>query len=180
MQNESKLHVDQFLTFRISGSEFAIPIGKVREIIQYEGLTRVPHVPPCIRGVINLRGGVVPVIDLGVKFGIGDRAICSSTCTVIVDATNEGQRSVMGILADGVCEVIGLAPEEIEAPPEFGTAVKVEYLSGLGKSGSGFALILDIDRVLSHSELLGRRDGAASGVSRPASVQETAPAGADT
>jgi purine-binding chemotaxis protein CheW len=159
MQQETTRHTDQFLTFGISGSEFAIPIVKVREIIQTEGLTRVPHVSACIRGVINLRGGVVPVIDLGIKFGLGERGVSTSSCTVIVDAVNEGQRGVMGILADSVREVVALAPEDIEAPPEFGTAVKVEYLSGLGKLGNGFALILDIDRVLSHTELLGEAAG---------------------
>lgn len=168
MPNDSNRSAEQFLTFVIAGVDFAIPILKVREIIQYDGLTRVPHIAQCIRGVINLRGGVVPVIDLGVKFGHRERPVSASTCIVIVESTNDGHRSVMGVLADAVSEVVALSLDDIEPPPDFGTSVKVEYLSGLGKLGDGFALILDSDRVLSHAELLAESSIEPAEAPRPA------------
>jgi purine-binding chemotaxis protein CheW len=109
-------------------------------------------VPPSVRGVINLRGSVVPVIDLALKFGLPETGVTKRTCVLIVEVELEGERTVMGVMADQVREVLELGPEEIEPPPPFGTRVRVEFLKGMGKVGKGFALLLDLDRVLSADE----------------------------
>lgn len=155
MTDHDSGRADQFLTFAIEDDSFAIPILRVREIIQNAGVTRVPQVPACIRGVINLRGGVVPVIDLGVKFGRAERTLDASACIVIVEVAQDSQHSVMGVVADSVSEVTSFRASDIEPPPEFGTTVRADYLLGLGRLTKGFALILDTDRVLSRAELLG-------------------------
>jgi purine-binding chemotaxis protein CheW len=126
----------------------------VKEIIEYTTVTKVPKVPHWIRGVINLRGNVVPVVDLAVRFGIEERPVTKTTCIVIVEVQQDSERAVMGIIADAVNQVIDLAPKDIEVPPAFGTRVRLEYLFGMGKLGKKFALILNIDSVLSNVELL--------------------------
>jgi purine-binding chemotaxis protein CheW len=144
----------QYLTFFLGGDEYAIGILRVREIIEYDVVTHVPATPPWIRGVINLRGAVVPVVDLSVKFGLPETPVSPRTCIVIVEAELEGQQTAMGVIADLVSQVIDLRPEDVEPPPPFGTRVRVDFLKGMGKLGKRFALVLDIDRVLSASELL--------------------------
>lgn len=143
----------QYLTFSLAGEEYAIGILGVKEIIEYGTLTKVPMTPPSIRGVINLRGSVVPVIDLAVKFGLPESPITKRSCIVIVEVDAAGGRMVMGIVADAVRQVMDLAPQDIEPPPSFGTQVRVDYLRGMGKVGKKFVLILDVDRVLSVEEL---------------------------
>jgi purine-binding chemotaxis protein CheW len=144
----------QFLTFFVAGEEYAIAILRVREILQYEALTRVPGTPAAVRGVCNLRGSVVPVIDLAVKFGLPESAISKWTCIVVVELELEGEKLVMGLVADSVSQVIDFRAEDIEPPPSFGTRVRVDHLLGMGKVDRRFVLILDIDRVLSTSEIL--------------------------
>lgn len=144
----------QYLGFYLGGEECGIGILRVREILEYPVLTRVPTTPLWVRGVINLRGGVVPVIDLAVKFGLQDSAVTKRTCVIIVEVDIEGERTVMGVVADSVSQVIELTPSDIVAPPAFGTAVRVDYLLGLGKQGDRFVLLLDTDRVLSAAELM--------------------------
>ncbi|HEV2112891.1 MAG TPA: chemotaxis protein CheW [Terriglobales bacterium] len=146
--------VRQYLTFLIGGEEYAVSLLKVKEIIEYDVVTKVPKTPAWVRGVINLRGSVVPVIDLAVKFGQAATEVGKLTCIVITEVECEGEAAVMGILADAVSQVIDLKAEEIEAPPTFGTRVKIDYLLGMGRSGKKFCLILDSDRVLSTDELL--------------------------
>lgn len=143
----------QYLSFYLAGEEYALGILKVKEIIEYDTLTCVPQTPPFIRGVINLRGSVVPVADLAVKFGLPESAITKWTCIVIVEIDFDGEQIVMGILADSISQVIDLQPHDIEVPPSFGTKVDVDYLLGMGRLGKKFVLILDIDRVLSNKEL---------------------------
>ncbi len=144
----------QYLTFFIADEEYAVSIIRVKEIIQYDTLTKVPKTPHWIRGVINLRGGVVPVVDLAVKFGLPETAITSAACIVITEVEIEGELSVMGVLADAVSQVIELKPDDIEPTPAFGTRINVDYLVGMGRSGKKFVLMLDIDKVLSAEELL--------------------------
>jgi purine-binding chemotaxis protein CheW len=144
----------QLLTFSVAGEEYAVGILRVREIIQYENVTRVPMTPPWVRGVMNLRGSVVPVVDLAVKFGLSETPVGPSTCAVIVEVELAGQFAVMGVMADSVDQVVDLPLTGIEPPPPFGTRVRVEYLQGMAKLENGLALILDIDRVLSADELL--------------------------
>ena len=144
----------QYLTFFLADEEYAVGIQRVKEIIEYTAITKVPKVPMWIRGVINLRGNVVPVVDLAVRFGMEERTITKTTCIVIVEVQQEAERAVMGVIADAVNQVIDFAPKDIEEPPAFGTRVRLEYLSGMGKLGKKFALILNIDSVLSAAELL--------------------------
>ncbi len=144
----------QYLTFALAEEEYAISILKVKEIITYDAaLTKVPTMPPSVRGVINLRGSVVPVVDLALKFGLPERPVTKRTCVVIVEADMGGDHTVMGVIADTVSEVMDLLPRDIEASPPFGTRVRGDYLKGLGKIGEKFVLILDIDRVLSSEKL---------------------------
>jgi purine-binding chemotaxis protein CheW len=145
----------QFLSFQVAGEEYAVGILRVREIIEYGTITRVPSTPAWVRGVFNLRGGVVPVVDLAVKFGLPSAEITSRTCIVIVEVRLGGETSLMGVVADAVSQVLELSSEEIEPPPAFGTKVRLEYLQGMAKSGRKFVLLLEIDRVLSSDEIVG-------------------------
>jgi purine-binding chemotaxis protein CheW len=147
-------NVQQYLTFMIAGEEYAISLIKVKEIIEYDTITEVPKTPEWIRGVINLRGSVVPVIDLAVKLRQAPSIAGKLTCIVITEVECEGEATVMGIMADSVRQVIDLNPQEIEPPPTFGTRVKVDYLLGMARSGKKFCLILDTEKVLSTDELL--------------------------
>ncbi len=158
----------QFLTFSLSGTEFAIAVLRVREIIEHETITRVPSTPPFIRGVINLRGSVVPVVDLASRFGLSASPVTKRTCIVIVEAESEAGRVVLGVLADAVNQVIDLKADEIEPPPSFGAPVRVDFLSGLGKLGGEFVLILDTDRVLSAGELAEAADAGEAPAGKPA------------
>jgi purine-binding chemotaxis protein CheW len=144
----------QYLGFSLGGEECGIGILKVREILEYPVLTRVPTTPPWVRGVINLRGGVVPVIDLAVKFGLPESPVTRRTCVIVVEAELEGERTVMGVVADAVSQVIELETADVVASPAFGTSVKVDYLLGLGKHADRFVLLLDTDKVLSAAELM--------------------------
>jgi len=143
----------QYLTFRIGGETYAVSILIVREILQYETVTKVPATPRSIRGVMNLRGSVVPVVDLAVKFGLPESALTNRTCVVILEVVGEHERMVMGVMADAVSEVLELRPEDIEPPPPFGSRVRVDYLVGMGKADKKFLLVLDIDKVLSADDL---------------------------
>ena len=163
----------QYLTFSLSGGEYAIAVLSVREIIEHEAVTRVPSTPDFVRGVINLRGSVVPVVDLARKFGLPESPVTKRTCIVIVEAASEGERVVMGVLADAVNQVVEFATGEIEAPPSFGAPVRVDFLKGLGKLGDAFVLILDTDRVLSTEELSGV---ASTSVAAPAAATGARPA----
>ena len=146
--------VQQYLTFIIGGEEYGVNLLKVKEIIEYDTVTEIPKTPEWVRGVINLRGNVVPVIDLAVKFRLAPSVAGKLTCIVITEVECEGEAAVMGVMADSVCQVIDLKPQDIEAPPTFGTRVKVDYLLGMARSGKKFCLILDTEKVLSTEELL--------------------------
>jgi purine-binding chemotaxis protein CheW len=143
----------QYLGFHVAEEEYAIGILRVREILEYDTATRVPGTPRSIRGVINLRGRVVPVVDLAVKLGLPESQITKRTCVVVVEVDLEGERSVMGVLADSVSQVLDLPQGEIEPPPPFGPRVRVECLVGMGRAGKRFVLLLDIDKLLSLDEL---------------------------
>lgn len=144
----------QYLTFVIAEEEYAVKVLQVREILQCNAITQVPGTPPWIRGVINLRGGVVPVVDLAIKFALPATSLTPTTCIVVTEVRLEDEPAVLGVLADAVSLVVDLRDDEIEPPPKFGTKVRVDYLLGMGHVGEKLALILDIDRVLSTDELL--------------------------
>jgi purine-binding chemotaxis protein CheW len=143
----------QYLSFTLAGNDYAVAILQVKEILQYETVTPVPSVPRSVRGIINLRGSVVPVIDLTVKFGLAVAPVTKRTCIVIVEAALEGERTVLGFVADAVREVLELGPQDVEPPPPFGTQVRVDHLLGMAKAEKGFVLLLDLDRVVSAGEL---------------------------
>ncbi len=153
--------VQQYLTFMICNEEYAVSLLKVKEIIEYDTITEVPKTPEWVRGVINLRGSVVPVIDLAVKFRQSPSVAGKLTCIVITEVECEGEATVMGVMADSVRQVIDLKPQEIEEPPSFGTRVKVDYLLGMARAGKKFCLILDTEKVLSTDELLELPDSVA-------------------
>ena len=143
--------VGQYLTFSLMGEEYAVGLLQVQEILEYAAVTRVPKLPAWVRGAINLRGRVVPVVDLAVRFGLAPLTVSPRTCIVILEVAAEGGRTVVGVLVDSVSQVIDIRPEEIEPAPSFGTRVRAHDLLGVAPMGKKFALILDVDRVLSWS-----------------------------
>lgn len=163
----------QYLTFLLGKETFAIGILGVKEIIEYGTLTAVPMMPTCVRGVINLRGRVVPVVDLSVRF---DRAVTvpgRRTCIVIVEVESEGEHRDIGIIVDAVNQVIEIPPTEIEPAPSFGANLRGEFIQGMGKVDGRFVIILNIARALSIAEMaqLGRsHDANGTGASGPGDV----------
>ncbi len=145
----------QYLTFVLAERTYGVGLANVLEILEHEPATRVPSTPSWIRGVINLRGNVTPVVDLSVKFGREASPVTRRTCVVILNVELEGLATLVGILADAVEDVLELPAESVEPAPAFGLPVRPEYLLGMAKVAGQFVLLLDIDRVLSASELLG-------------------------
>lgn len=147
------------LIFVIKSVTFAVPTQKVGEIIEFQKLARTPALPRCIRGLMNLRGTVLPVIDLALKFGGEETPITRRSCIVVVETQSDGLVTPMGLITEAVHDVVDVLPSSIEPPPAFGAAVDVAYLSGMLKYGDDFALVMDTDRVLSVEELLDARTG---------------------
>lgn len=143
----------QFLTFVLGDGIFAVDIGVVREIIQYGPMTPVPLMPEFVRGVINLRGAVVPVIDLQARFGKPPAAVDKKTCIVIVDVQRDGERVEMGLMVDAVSEVIDIAGDQIEPPPQFGGPVRRDFIAGMGKVANRFVIILEPQKALDVEEM---------------------------
>ena len=143
----------QFLTFKLADEVYALDIGKVREVLDFTTVTRVPRTPDFMRGVINLRGSVVPVVDLRLKFGMTATEKTANTCVIITEVAVDGDTMVLGALADSVQEVLDLEPEQISAPPKIGTKLRTEFIRGMGKRDDRFIIILDIDKVFSLEEL---------------------------
>jgi purine-binding chemotaxis protein CheW len=170
----------KYLTFQMSDDEYAVGIPHVREIIEYSAVTRVPKAPAWIRGVINVRGSVVPVVDLAVKFGVVARPVTKTTCIIILEIQLDGEDSIMGVIADAVNEVTHFTAEDIEKAPSFGTRVRVEYLLGMAKTGKKFALMLDIHKVLSGEELVRLGEVPAQAVRTEADGAERVRANAPT
>ncbi|MET0384094.1 MAG: chemotaxis protein CheW [Burkholderiaceae bacterium] len=143
----------KFLTFTLGDEVFAMDIRTVREIIQVCPMTKVPLMPGFVRGVINLRGAVVPVIDLHARFGRAAADLGKKTCIVIFDALRAGERVELGLLVDAVSEVIDIDAAQIDPPPDFGTVVRRDFIRGMGKVGRRFVIILDPDRALDVAEM---------------------------
>lgn len=156
--NRQKKHVNtavskQFLTFRIGNENYGLELSQTREIIEYSGITEVPLMPNFLRGVINLRGEVVPVIDLAVRLGRSSIEIQRRTCIIVVELTNNDQHHVLGLLADAVSEVIEMDDENIEDAPSFGANIRAEFIQGIAKQGEEFVVLLDANNALSIREL---------------------------
>lgn len=144
----------QYLTFSLGDEVFAMDIRSVREIIQHGAMTVVPLMPEFVRGIINLRGAVVPVIDLQSRFGRLRAEIGKKTCVIIFDVGPEGDKVELGLLVDAVSEVIDIAPSQIEPPPQFGTTIQREFILGLGKVGNEFIVILEPERALNVDDMV--------------------------
>ena len=143
----------QYLTFKLAEETFALDVAKVREILELTGITKVPRTPEFMRGVINLRGSVVPVIDLRLKFGMPTTEQTVNTCIIVVEVQLADEIIILGALADSVQEVIEMEPAQVEAAPHIGTQLNTDFIKGMGKHDDRFIIILDIDRVFSSSEL---------------------------
>lgn len=152
---------EQYLTFVLGTEVFAIGILAIKEIIEYGHLTEVPMAPACIRGVINLRGAVVPVMDLAVRLGRSRNEVAKRTCIVIVEAVRDGQREEMGIVVDAVNAVLDIPAADIEPPPRFGTNVNAAFIHGLGKVDGRFVILLDTATVLTVEEAGARASNTA-------------------
>ena len=158
----------QYLTFVLGGEIFAIGILAIKEIIEYHDLTVVPMMPNCIRGVINLRGAVVPVMDLLARFGKQPSNVTKRTCIVIVETEAEGTRQDIGVVVDAVNAVLEIAASEIEPPPAFGARIRTDFIQGMGKVNGKFVILLNVDQVLSTDEV-----GALADISIAAKMDET-------
>lgn len=147
------LQTTQYLTFTLADEVFAVDVARVREILEITNITKVPQTPEFMRGVINLRGSVVPVIDLRLKFGMSETERTVNTCIIVVEVVMDGETIVLGSLADSVQEVIEMEPDQIEAAPHIGTHLNTDFIRGMGKHDGHFVMILDIDEVFSSGEL---------------------------
>ncbi|WP_227869523.1 chemotaxis protein CheW [Undibacterium parvum] len=174
-QLEAAQNSGQYLTFVLGGEVYALGILNIKEIIQYGDLTEVPMMPSFIRGVINLRGRVVPVVDLAARFGRGVTSVSRRTSIVIIEMAqseeNEGQS--IGVMVDAVNEVVDIAAAEIEPPPSFGAKIRPDFISGMAKQAGRFIIVLNLDRVLSIEEMVALGQ-TLSGAEVPATESEHA------
>ena len=143
----------QHLTFKLDDEVFAVDISKIREVLEFKAVTKVPRTPDFMCGVINLRGGVVPVVDLRLKFGMPEAEKTVNTCIIIVEVSLDNETTVLGALAASVQEVFELEPDQIEPAPKIGTKLNTEFIRGMGKRDGEFIIILDIDKAFSSDEL---------------------------
>jgi len=148
----------KYLTFALANEEYGLEILKVREIFGYMDITAVPQTPDYVKGVINLRGQVIPVIDLRTKFGMETADVTEETCIIVVEITHGDHKFSTGIVVDHVQEVLDIAGEDIEKAPQFGSAVNTDFILGMGKIGNSVKILLDIDRVLAGDDFAGLAD----------------------
>jgi purine-binding chemotaxis protein CheW len=152
--------VNQYLSFALGGEQYAVSLVQVKEIIECSALTHVPGAPPWIRGVLNLRGAVLLVVDLAVKFGMPRTEMTRRTCVLIVELRLEDEPMTIGVMADAVDQVLELAPSDIQPPPPFGPKVRIDCIEGMGDSDGKFVVLLNMNRILSSSELVTASDAA--------------------
>jgi purine-binding chemotaxis protein CheW len=145
----------KYLTFALANEEYGLEILKVREIIGYIDVTAVPQTPHYVKGVINLRGQVIPVMDLRAKFGMETTEVTDETCIIVVEITEDNRRFSTGIVVDRVQEVLDIAGESIEEAPQFAAGVDTDFILGMGKIGNSVKILLDIDKVLGEGEAAG-------------------------
>lgn len=153
----------QYLSFKLEEEEFALDISRVREVLDFTRITKIPQSPAFMRGVINLRGAVVPVVDLNMKFGNRTTEKSANTRIIIGEVALDGEDAILGVLADSVNEVMEIDPGNIEPTPKIGTGLNTDFLKGMGKRDEEFVMILDIDRVFSSEELLSLSQKGAAG-----------------
>jgi purine-binding chemotaxis protein CheW len=164
MATAAIMETTQYLTFKLDNEVFAFDITKVREVLDFTAVTKVPRTPDFMRGVINLRGSVVPVVDLRLKFGMAATERTVNTCIIITEVTVDGDTTVLGCLADAVQEVMDLEPGSIAPAPRIGTKLRTDFIRGMGKREERFIILLDIDKAFSSEDLdLVKQDNAAVG-----------------
>ncbi len=147
-------NLEKYLTFRLGNEEFGIKILKIKEIIGLIDITPMPQAPEFVKGVINLRGKIIPVIDLRLRFGMESKEYDEKTCIIVVEILiSDSQTTFIGIVVDSVSEVINISSKDIEMPPQFGTSVNIEFISGIAKVKNKVVLLLDIDKVLTQEEI---------------------------
>ena len=144
---------NQFLTFTIDGEQYAIGVAKVREVLEYTKITKLPRTAVFMKGIINLRGAGVPVIDLRLKFGLAETTVTKDTSIIVMEVESGEGRVVVGALADAVHEVIELDGKSIEPAPRFGTRLAAEFIKGVGKRDETFVILIDIDRIFNAEEV---------------------------
>ncbi len=154
MSVETITETRQYLTFKLGDEVFALDVAKVREVLDFTSITKIPRTPEFMRGVINLRGSVVPVVDLRLGFGMARTERTVNTCIVVVEVELEAETLIVGALADSVEEVIDLEPQQIQPAPTIGASVNTDFIRGMGKRDADFIMILDIDRVFSADDLM--------------------------
>ncbi len=148
----------QYLTFQLGEEVFAVDVSHVREILEFTTVTKVPRTPDYMRGVINLSGSVVPVLDMRLKFGLSLTEKTVDTCIIVVEVFFEDESTIIGALVDSVQEVLELEPDQIEPAPRIGTQLKTEFIKGMGKRDDRFIILLDIDKIFSSEELTMARE----------------------
>jgi purine-binding chemotaxis protein CheW len=169
MENEGK-----YLTFALGAEEYGLEILKVREIIGHMEITSVPQTPDYVKGVINLRGQVIPVVDLRAKFGMEATEVTDETCIIVVEINQGSRKFSTGVVVDHVQEVLDIAGEDIEEAPQFGSAVNTDFILGMGKIGDSVKILLDIDRVLANEDFSSFADDPtdASGTQKGSTTDE--------
>lgn len=145
---------DKFLTFRLDDTVYGVEITRIKEIIEYGGITHIPMTPPSIRGVLNLRGNVVPIVDLAERLECGGGDVSRRTCVIITEMEDEGEIMDIGFVVDAVDQVVGIHEDHIEAAPAFGTEIKSEFISGMGNVDDNFVVLLDMETVFAVNELI--------------------------
>jgi purine-binding chemotaxis protein CheW len=143
----------KYLTFRLAAEEYGLKILKVREIIGLMPITKVPQTPDCVRGMINLRDKVIPVLELRKKFGMEGIADNEETCIIVVDMFTDGRTSLMGVLVDAVSEVLDIKADQIQDSPSFGGDIALDFILGIGKVKGGVKILLDIDKVITAGDI---------------------------
>ncbi|HUW41715.1 MAG TPA: chemotaxis protein CheW [Rectinemataceae bacterium] len=149
----SNMNMNQYLTFTLDDEQYAIGVGKVREVLEHTKITKLPRTAEFMKGIINLRGAGVPVIDLRLKFGLPETPVTKDTSIIVMEVESQDGRVVVGALADAVHEVVEIDEPSIEKAPRFGTRLAAEFIRGVGKRDEGFVIILDIDRIFNAEEM---------------------------
>ncbi len=175
IKQETVIAGQQYLTFTVTGESFGIAISSIKEIIEYRAPTEVPMIPRYMRGIINLRGRVLPVIDLAVRFGRSALSETRRTCIVILEAQQKDEQHDIGVMVDAVSAVVEIADADVEPPPSFGANLRTDFISGMGKIGEGFVILLDIGKVLSIEELASFEAADESGVPARSHAARMAP-----
>jgi purine-binding chemotaxis protein CheW len=153
MAEANSSETTQYLTFRLQEEIYAVDVANIREILDFITITKVPKSPEFMRGVINLRGSVVPVVDMKLKFGLPETEKTVNTCIIVMEISVDGETVIIGSLADAVQEVLEMEPDQIEPAPRIGTRLNTEFIRGMGKRNDQFIMILDIDRLFSFDDI---------------------------